>query len=190
VNVRLPQLLPDAMTAEQLEFYQLFTTGPRAAPDAAFRLVDDAGALTGPPAAWVLNPSLGQAMEHIGGQIRFGLHLEFRASEAAILIVAFDAGNDFELYAHTRAALKSGWTADDIAVLGRGEEPSGATDSERLVMQVARSILASSTLDDALFRRASDALGRGGLFELVTLVGYYRMVALQLSVFEISPPDA
>ena len=44
-------------------------------------------------------------------------------------------------------------------------------------------------LDDAEYREAVDHLGTAGLFELLTLVGYYATLALQLRVFRVPAPD-
>ena len=40
------------------------------------------------------------------------------------------------------------------------------------------------------YRRAVAELGRSGLFELLTLVGYYATLALQLRVFRVGTPEA
>lgn len=189
---RLERLRPEDMTPEQRAFAGLFTSGRRAAPDAAFRLADDDGVLQGPPAAWVLQPSLGTALQHLGGEVRFGLSLPDRAAEAVVLAVAEHEGSPFEIFAHVRAAERAGWTAEDIAVIRAGGEPSGADETELCALRTGRALLAGG-LDDDTFADAVEGLGGGAvgrehLFELSTLVGYYRMVAGQLRLFGIEPP--
>jgi 4-carboxymuconolactone decarboxylase len=44
-------------------------------------------------------------------------------------------------------------------------------------------------LDDAEYREAVDCIGPAGLFELLTLVGYYATLALQLRVFRVPVPE-
>ena len=44
-------------------------------------------------------------------------------------------------------------------------------------------------LDDAAYAEAVEALGEAGLFELLTLVGYYATLALQLRVFRVAAPE-
>ena len=44
-------------------------------------------------------------------------------------------------------------------------------------------------LDDTEYREAEDHLGPDGLFELLTLVGYYATLALQLRVFRVPGPE-
>ena len=52
--------------------------------------------------------------------------------------------------------------------------------------RVSRDVLAD--LDDPAFERAVAGLRTQGLEELMTLVGYYRMLALQLRVFRVGIP--
>ncbi len=49
-------------------------------------------------------------------------------------------------------------------------------------------MLRAGDLDDEAYAAGVAGLGEAGLFELVTLVGYYRLAALQLRVFRIDPP--
>ena len=44
-------------------------------------------------------------------------------------------------------------------------------------------------LDDAEYAEAVGHLGPSGLFELLTLVGYYATLALQLRVFRVPAPE-
>ncbi len=188
MNPRFESPAPQTLTPEQQRFYELFTTGPRAAPDAAFRLTDDRGALTGPPATWLLDPVLGHPLEQLGAAIRFGISLDFRAQEGVILTVAFSVDNPFELFAHVRAGRKAGWSDDDIESLRLGIDPAGATGGERAALAVTRRVLDAGTLSDAEYHAAVAELGDQGLFDVVTVIGFYRMVALHLAVFDIVPP--
>jgi hypothetical protein len=58
---------------------------------------------------------------------------------------------------------------------------------EACVFRTTRRILDRGTLDDDEFRDATGVLGDAGLLELVTIVGYYTMVAWQLAVFDVRP---
>jgi alkylhydroperoxidase family enzyme len=176
------------MSEEQQAIHKLFSTGRRAAPGTAFSLVDESGRLQGPPAAWVLAPPLGRALEQFGGAIRYELTLPARASEIAILLVAHHHRSPFELHAHTRAGLAAGLSPDDLDALAAGEPPALTTDTERVCYGATRRLLAAGTLDDDEYAQATGVLGVRGLFELTTLVGYYGMLAVQLTVFGLLPP--
>lgn len=181
---------PEEMTEEQQALYKLFATGRRAQPGTAFSLVDESGRLQGPPAAWILVPPLGRALEQVGGAVRYELTLPVRACEIAILLVAHHHQSPFELYAHTRAGAAAGLSREDLGALAAGQPPVFTTEAERAVYAAARQILAAGTLDGDEYALAVSVLGTGGLFELTTLIGWYSMVAVQLSVFGLLPPAA
>jgi alkylhydroperoxidase family enzyme len=176
------------MTEEQRELYKLFATGKRAAPGTPFSLVDESGRLQGPPAAWVLAPAFGHGLEQLGGAVRYARTLPERASEIAILLVGHHHQSPFELHAHTRAGVAAGLSQADLNALAAGRPPELTTEPERVIYAVTRQVLASGTLDDATYDRAVSVLGAAGLFELTTLIGWYTMLAFQLSVFGLLPP--
>jgi len=176
------------MTEEQRALYKLFATGRRAQPGSAFSLVDEDGRLQGPPAAWVLAPPVGRALEQLGGVVRYELSLPARASEIAILLVAHHRRSPFELYAHTRAGAAAGLSPDDLDALAAGQPPVLTTETERAVYAATARILAAGTLDGEQYAQAVSVLGTGGLLELTTLIGWYTMIAVQLGVFGLLPP--
>jgi 4-carboxymuconolactone decarboxylase len=60
---------------------------------------------------------------------------------------------------------------------------------ESVVARTAAALLERGDLDDAEYREAVGQVGTEGLFELLTLVGYYATLALQLRVFRVPAPD-
>lgn len=188
MTARFTSPTPGEMTEDQLAIYKLFATGRRAQPGNPFSLVEESGRLQGPPAAWVLAPPLGRALEHLGGAVRYELSLPARASEIAILLVAHHHASPFELYAHTRAGAAAGLSPEDLGALAGGQAPALTTAVEQAVYAVTRRVLAAGTLDDDEYARAASVLGAAGLLELTTLIGWYSMVAVQLAVFGLRPP--
>jgi 4-carboxymuconolactone decarboxylase len=185
---RVPPLELADMTDEQRQFYDSYATGFRAAPGATFLLVDEAGHLMGPPAIWIVSQPLGNTLQAFGGAIRYHLHLPERAQEIAILMVAHHRDSPFERFAHQQAGLKKGLTQEDIGAILTGRPPTLASEEERAVYEATRCILDAGTLDAQEYDRYASVLSVAHLFELVTLIGYYSMLATQLSVFDIQPP--
>jgi 4-carboxymuconolactone decarboxylase len=185
---RVPPLEPADMTKEQREFYDSYATGFRAAPSATFLLVDEAGQLIGPPAIWIASPQLGSTLQALGTVIRYHLHLSERAQEITILMVAHHLDSPFERFAHRQAGLRKGLTQQDIDAILAGKPPALASDEERAVYAATRRILDTGTLDAGEYAECAAVLPAAHLFELVTLIGYYSMLATQLSVFDIQPP--
>lgn len=187
---RVPPVELADMTAQQREFYDKYATGVRAGPGSTFPLIDAEGHLMGPPAVWILSQPLGLALERFGYAIRYELSLSRRAQEIAILMVARHRHSEFERFAHEQAGLKAGLTPDDLSALAAGKPPALDTEEERAVYDAARCVLDTGSLDSGAYQAAADVLTAPRLFELVTLIGYYLMLATQLSVFDIQPPAA
>jgi len=189
VTVRLPRLMPDDMTAEQHEIYEKFSGGERAGARSAFSLVHPEGGLIGPPSAWLLSPPLARVFEQAGAAMRFQLSLPPRSIEIALLLHAFGRSCAFEIYAHRKAGRAAGLTEAEIDGLASRRPPAFEDDAERVVFDTTLALLDRKALSAAEFDSAEAVLGARALFELVSLIGYYDMVATQLTVFEIDPPQ-
>jgi 4-carboxymuconolactone decarboxylase len=185
--MRVDEVDPADMTDDQRSLYEQFATGRRAAPDSPFSLVGADGRLQGPPAVWLLSPRFGLALQHVGGAVRFGSQLPARACEIAILLVAHHSGSAFELYAHTLAGAAAGLSPDDLDALANGALPATASVVEAAVFRTTLAVLDRGTLTDEEFAATRDVLGEAALFELVTIVGWYNMVAWQMAVFDVQP---
>ena len=188
MTARVPRLDLADLTAQQREFYDRYATGVRASTGTSFALVDADGQLLGPPAVWVLSQPLGLALERFGYAIRYELGLSRRAQEIAILMVAQHRNSEFERFAHEQAGRQAGLTDDDLAALAAGRAPELDSPEERAVYEVTRRVLAAQSLTAPEYEEFASALSVPRLFELVTLIGYYLMLATQLAVFDIQPP--
>jgi alkylhydroperoxidase family enzyme len=185
---RIPKLIPDALDADQRALYDAIAGGRRAQGPQLFRLTDADGCLEGPFNAFLLQPRLGSALQALGSAVRYETGLDDRCREIAILVVAAHWRSAFEWYAHEAVARAAGLTdAELTAILDSDHET--LTEREAVVARTAAALAAQGDLDDAEYRAAAAALGEDGLFELLTLVGYYATLALQLRVFRIPAPE-
>ena len=185
---RLDGARPGPLTAEQRGLYDEIAHGRRAERPPAFPLLDDRGLLNGPTRAWLLQPRLGAGLEQLGAAISYEMTLPARCREAVILTVAQHHASPFELYAHRLAAVRAGLTAAETETLCAGQLPETTDTRERTAVEVARKLLETGCLDNAGYEEADRVLGSAGLFEVTTLVGFYTLIALQLSVYAIRPP--
>jgi alkylhydroperoxidase family enzyme len=185
--MRFNQVDPADMTDDQRALHEQFATGRRAAPGNPFSLVGPDGRLVGPPAVWMLSPRFGLALQQVGGAVRFESRLPARAREIAILLVAHHTGSAFELHAHRLAAAAAGLSEADLDALASGDLFPSASDVEDAVFRTTLLVLARGTLAEEEFSSAVGVLGEGGLFELVTILGWYNMIAWQMAVFDVRP---
>jgi 4-carboxymuconolactone decarboxylase len=212
-GARIPKLAPSALDAEQRSLYDAIAGGRRAQGPQPFRLTDEAGRLEGPFNAFLLQPRLGAALQALGASVRYDTGLDDRCREIAILTVAAHWRSDFEWYAHEAVARAAGLTTPELAAIraapapdasdldGRSADatapdatapdaPATLSGLEAVVARTTTALLTRGDLTDPEYRTATDHLGPDGLFELLTLVGYYATLALQLRVFRVPAPDA
>lgn len=181
---RLTKLAPASLDPDQRAVYDAVAGGPRAAGPQLFRLVDDEGGLEGPFNAFLLQPRLGLALQAVGRAVRYETTLSDRAREVAILVVAAMRDSAFERHAHEAVGRHVGLSDADLEAVAGGRYDD-LPDDVRLVGRLAHQLLATGDLDDEAYAEAVEALGRPQLFELLTLVGYYDTLALQLRVFRV-----
>lgn len=185
---RLAKLAVGELTEEQRTVYDAIAGGPRAQGPQLFRLVDEQGGLEGPFNAFLLQPRLGHALQALGASVRYETALPDRVREIAVLVVAAGWDSAFEWHAHAPLARHAGLSDDELAAIRDGRFDALSDDVERLVAGTTAKLVQTGDLDDASYARAVSTLGLAGLFELLTLVGYYATLALQLRVFRVPAP--
>lgn len=191
---RLRPRLPAELVAEQRALYDELTSGLRATGPQHFPLVAADGGLEGPFDAFLLQPLLGERLQALGAAIRFRTGLTDRCREIAILTVAWAWRSTFEWYAHERIGRSVGVTDRELDAIRAGRAADTARNwpdvVERTTLIVTRSLVEVGDLDDGLYADAVAALGEVQLFELITLVGYYASLAMQLRVFRVPAPGS
>lgn len=180
---RVPGFRYGDLSPEQRFLFDAIAGGPRA--NGPFPLVDADGALVGPFNAMLLQPALGEALQQLGGAVRYRTGLTGRSREIAILTVARVWQSDFEEYAHRAAGRAVGLRDDELEAALAGDAPAFDDPMERLVAATTLALASRNDLTDEEFQQAADGLGRPAVFELTTLVGYYATLALQLRVFRV-----
>lgn len=187
-GARVPKLEPSSLDDEQRSLYDAIAGGRRAQGRQLFQLTDGEGRLEGPFNAFLLQPRLGSALQALGSAVRYETGLDDRCREIAILVVAAHWRSDFERYAHEAVGRSVGLGDAELAAVRDGR-PAALDGREAVVARTAAALAVRGDLDDAEYREAVGHLGPAGLFELLTLVGYYAALALQLRVFRVPAPD-
>jgi 4-carboxymuconolactone decarboxylase len=199
-GARIPKLPPAELDDEQRALYDAIAGGRRAQGPQLFRLSDADGCLEGPFNAFLFQPRLGSALQALGAAVRYETALDDRSREIAILVVAAHWRSGFERYAHEAVGRAVGLTDAELAAIRDGRlgppaesgppaQPGAFTGREAVVARAAAALAARGDLDDSEYREAAAELGADGLFELLTLVGYYATLALQLRVFRVPSPE-
>lgn len=158
--------------------------------------MDEAGRLTGPFNAMLVNPAVGDALQQLGAAIRYRTALPARVREVAILVVAAYRRSDFEWHAHAPLAREAGLNDEDLAAIRRCQDPGGPATPEPpvlasddyLVRRVVQALLVQRDLDDTLFALVTGKFGVACVVELITLVGYYDLLALSMRACRVELP--
>jgi 4-carboxymuconolactone decarboxylase len=185
---RLAPLHPSELDEDQLSVYRAIVGGKRAQGPQHFALTDDEGRLQGPFDAMLRSPTVGLALQALGAALRYGARLEPRAREMAILAVAARCHSAFERAAHEAVGRSLGLSDAELSSLARGQVPASASRYEQVVVSTALTILELHDLGDEEYQAAASVLDERSLVELVTLIGYYSLLALQLRVFRVEEP--
>ena len=172
--MRLPPPTEDRLDAAQRAVLAAIRDGPRGGADG----------LAGPFGVWVRAPAVGGPAQALGAAVRFASSLADDIREIAICTVGAHYRARFEFATHRALAEAAGVDPHALDRL-RDAEPPGFAGSQALAHQVARALLETHRIDDALYLAARDAFGENGLIELVTTVGYYCLVSLTLNAFDI-----
>jgi len=141
------------------------------------------GALRGPYGVLLNHPALAERVAQLGEQLRFRSLLSGADRELAILA----AGRE-QWAAHEPIALREGTRPEAIATVREAGATASLRPREALIVDTVRMLLREHRLTDAQFARAEAELGRRALLELVTLAGYYGMIAGILNAYEVDLP--
>ena len=123
---------------------------------------------------------------HFSAKLMPGGKFERRESELVILRVATLRSCAYELSHHERLGRKAGLTADQIAHVGDDSWDQWST-RDRLLLDVATSLVHTKDVDDALWSRMQAELTEPECIELLMLVGQYDSLATTLLTLRIQP---
>lgn len=186
---RQPRLRPADLDEAQSRLYRAITEGPRSRGPQVFALSDAEGALNGPFGGFLLSPAVGDALQGLGAAVRYGTALSDRVREMAILAVAARWDSGFERHAHEAVGRAKGLTERELEVLRAGGVPDLEDPQERAAVRLTYALL-DGDVDDPTWRSCVPPLSAALVFELITLVGYYSTLALQMRVLRVDDaPD-
>jgi 4-carboxymuconolactone decarboxylase len=174
---RVPEPTRDQLSAEGRVVYD--------------RIAETRGALRGPYGVLLHHPALCERVAALGELLRFRSGLPGADRELAILTAGREAEAPYEWAAHEPIALREGTRLEAVAVVRDGRPTHELRPREAVIVDTVRAIYRAHRLTADEFARADAEFGRQGLVELVTLAGYYGMIAAVLNAFDVDlPPGA
>lgn len=171
---RLPPLTVDEMTDEQRSVYEEFCA---VHADVAITHM-----------TWLRSPELARQIASFGPFLRYR-SLDDRMRELAILITGRFCKSPAEWFFHLPPAREAGIEEDIITALAEKRRPDFPRPEEDVLYDVAMELLEGYKLSEATYARAMDVLGDKNLVELIAVVGFYVLMAMQIGAFQFQLPE-
>lgn len=170
----------EQMSTEQQALFHKIAKGRKHVED---------GHIGGPFDSWILNPELGSRIVGLGNCFRFGLSVDRRQIEIAILVTGAYWKAQFEWYAHAPMALDAGVPQAVIDAIHAGERPDFDDADDAAAYALAFELNHERRVSDAVFAQANERFGEQGVAELTNLCGFYTMVSMTLNAFDVDLPE-
>jgi 4-carboxymuconolactone decarboxylase len=148
------------------------------------------GRIPGPYKIWLHSPILMQRLERLGTFLVKESSLTPREQELAILVVSHHWHGTFVFTVHSRVARKAGIPEAAIDDIKAGRLPALSDKREAAVVEIAMTSQDKDPASDAVFARATEALGEEGLADLLVYLGYYSAVAIAMKLHRVPVPEA
>ena len=126
-----------------------------------------------PMTAWLKNPEFARRAQKLGEFVRFEFSLPPRLRELAVLFVTWYWSAHYEWRIHKKEALKHGLGAEVVEIVASRRPPSFDSAAERVVYDIAASLLETRSAPEALYHEGVRALGETWIVELVGVIGCY-----------------
>ena len=187
-HARVRRLTPADLNDEQQALYDLIVLQSQAQGPPLFQVIDSSGALEGPFNGYLHQPKLGAVLQDLGDVMRDGTSLSSRARELAILVVAAQHNADFARYAHEALGRAVGLTDGEMVAVSERQYEVIVDPTERAVVETTAHLASRGDLNDSECAAAIELLGEAVLLELLTLVGFYSLLILQMRVLRVGVP--
>lgn len=152
-------------------------------------IVGSRGSVRGPFRVLMAVPQIAGRVGAVGEYLRYGGILKGADRELGILVAARESSSRYEWLAHEPIGREEGTSDQAIEAVRSGAGVEGLTPREQVIIEVGRSLFRTKAVSDELFERAVAEFGREQVVELMTLFGYYGMLAFVLNGFEMPLPD-
>ena len=176
MSTRVPPVVPDELAPEARRVHDLILS------------TRQGGKIGGPFAIWIRNAGLAAAANELGNSLRLTGKLDAKLFELAILVVARHWGAQYEWYVHAKDAARVGLGAEIVEAVRTYRVPAFADPQQALVYELTHELLESKQLTDATYGRALATFGFDLVAELVSVIGFYAMVAMVLNAFRAPVP--
>jgi 4-carboxymuconolactone decarboxylase len=172
---RVPEVLPDQLSPEQRKVHDLIVS-------------TRGGVIRGPFAMWIRNANLAAAANQLGNAVRLEGKLDAKLFELIILVIARQWSAQYEWFAHAQEAARVGLDPAIIEAIRTHRVPSFRSPRETVIYEMVRELIDTRNLSDTTYSCALDMFGIDLVMEVVTVAGFYTLVAMMLKAFDAPVP--
>jgi 4-carboxymuconolactone decarboxylase len=134
----------------------------------------------------VHNPKLVKASAPLGAHFHpGGYSLSEREREIAVIIINSKWHSACPTNAHERRGKEVGLPPEKVEAMLSGLPTSFADEREQIVYEMAICLGNSRWVSKGLYDRAVKALGRVGITDVITLMGYYTSVSMTMAFYDV-----
>ncbi|MGE5523736.1 MAG: carboxymuconolactone decarboxylase family protein [Rhodospirillaceae bacterium] len=173
---RLPRIAREDMTEAQSKVAAEIAAGPR-------------GELRGPVIPLLRSPDLASAIQKVGEYLRYRTPVERRLAEMATLMAARHWTQQYEWNSHYQHAMKAGLSPAVADAIAEGRRPTGMRADEETLYDMLTEALQNKSVCDATYARAIAQFGEQQVIDMLSITGYYAMLALILNVARKALPE-
>lgn len=146
------------------------------------------GRVSGPFAIWLRNPQLAHTANQLAMVLRVNGKLERRLFELIVLMVVRHWSAQYAWSAHEPHAAAAGLSPDVIAAIRERRKPDFKQADERLIFEAVSELLDTKELGGPTYERLLKQFGLELTIEIITVAGFYGMVATVLKGFDVPTP--
>jgi len=147
------------------------------------------GGLVGPYIPLIYSPEVADRMQLLAEHLRYNLRTPERLRILAILVTARHKSADVEFFAHMKHAKTTGLAEEKVQALAEGRRPQDMTPDEEMVYDYCTELHKTGAVGDANFDRVQKRFGNEICLELVSVCGYFALLAMVLNVTETPFPE-
>jgi 4-carboxymuconolactone decarboxylase len=142
-----------------------------------------------PFTAWLRSPELARRAFRLGEFVRGETSLPARLVQIAALLVARQWSAQYLWQTRKAEALQHGVSSAIVDAIAQRQVPDFTDRADRAAHAFSQHVLIGHAVPDAVYAEAVAVLGEAGVVELVGVLGYYTLVAMTLTTFELGPPE-
>ena len=175
---RLADLAPEQMSEAQRRIYDQVVPTATPVEKTTFGLFNP----------WLRNPGMAECFFKTAQFLRHETALPARLTELAILATARRWRCEFAWHRHLPLALDGGLDGEIVSAIAANRRPVFAGADEEAVYDFCLELNDDRAVSDATYVKALDQIGEQLIVELTAIIGYYVMVCMTLTAFEVPRP--